>query len=46
VKWLGVILANAKLTAWPDSVPKMGHALGNEKKMFARQTQATDGSVE
>jgi arylsulfatase A-like enzyme len=38
-KRLGVIPANAKLTAWPDSVPKWDTLSADEKKLFARQAE-------
>jgi len=38
-KRLGVIPANAKLTAWPDSVPKWDTFSAEEKKMLARQAE-------
>ena len=42
-KRLGVIPANAKLTAWPDSVPKWDTFSPDEKKMFARQAEVYAG---
>ena len=38
-KRLGVIPANAKLTSWPDSVPKWYTLSADEKKLFARQAE-------
>ncbi len=38
-KRLGVIPANAKLTAWPDSVPKWDTLSPDAKKLFARQAE-------
>ena len=38
-KKLGVIPPNAKLTAWPDSVPKWDSFSPEEKKMLARQAE-------
>jgi arylsulfatase len=38
-KRLGVIPPNAKLTAWPDSVPKWDTLSADEKKLFARQAE-------
>jgi len=38
-KRLGVIPANAKLTSWPDSVPKWDTLSADEKKLFARQAE-------
>jgi len=38
-KRLGVIPPNAKLTAWPDSVPKWDTFSAEEKKMLARQAE-------
>ena len=42
-KKLGVIPANAKLTAWPDSVPKWDAFSPEEKKMLARQAEVYAG---
>jgi arylsulfatase len=42
-KRLGVIPANAKLTAWPDSVPKWDTLDADTKKMFARQAEVYAG---
>ena len=42
-KRLGVIPANAKLTAWPDSVPKWDTLSPDAKKMFARQAEVYAG---
>lgn len=42
-KRLGVIPANAKLTPWPDSVPKWDTLSADEKKMFARQAEVYAG---
>jgi arylsulfatase len=42
-KKLGVIPANAKLTAWPDSVPKWEAFSPEEKKMLARQAEVYAG---
>ena len=38
-----MIPANAKLTAWPDSVPKWDTLSADEKKMFARQAEVYAG---
>jgi arylsulfatase A-like enzyme len=38
-KRLGVIPANAKLTDWPDSLPKWDTLSADEKKLFARQAE-------
>ena len=38
-KRLGVIPANAQLTAWPDSLPKWDTLSADEKKLFARQAE-------
>jgi arylsulfatase A-like enzyme len=38
-KRLGVIPANAKLTEWPDSLPKWDTLSAAEKKLFARQAE-------
>lgn len=38
-KKLGVIPANAELTAWPDSIPKWETLSADEKKLFARQAE-------
>src|SRR5258705_933873 len=38
-KRLGVIPANAKLTEWPDSLPKWESLSADEKKLFARQAE-------
>jgi arylsulfatase A-like enzyme len=38
-KKLGVIPANTKLTAWPDSLPKWETLSADEKKLFARQAE-------
>ena len=42
-KRLGVIPANAKLTPWPDSVPKWDTLSPETKKMFARQAEVYAG---
>jgi arylsulfatase len=42
-KKLGVIPANAKLTAWPDSLPKWEAFSPEEKKMLARQAEVYAG---
>jgi arylsulfatase A-like enzyme len=42
-KRLGVIPANAKLTEWPDSLPKWDTLSADEKKMFARQAEVFAG---
>jgi arylsulfatase A-like enzyme len=42
-KKLGVIPANAKLTEWPDSLPKWDTLTADEKKMFARQAEVYAG---
>ena len=38
-KRLGVVPANAKLTDWPDSLPKWDTLSADEKKLFARQAE-------
>src|SRR5881227_2305230 len=38
-KRLGVIPANAKLTEWPDTLPKWEALSADEKKLFARQAE-------
>jgi arylsulfatase A-like enzyme len=38
-KRLGIIPADAKLTAWPDSLPKWETLSADEKKLFARQAE-------
>jgi arylsulfatase A-like enzyme len=38
-KRLGVIPQNAKLTDWPDSLPKWETLSADEKKLFARQAE-------
>jgi arylsulfatase A-like enzyme len=40
---LGVIPANAKLTEWPDSLPKWDTLSADEKKLFARQAEVFAG---
>jgi arylsulfatase A-like enzyme len=42
-KRLGVIPANAKLTPWPDSLPKWDSLSPEEKKLFARQAEVYAG---
>src|SRR5207249_1637779 len=42
-KRLGVIPPNAKLTAWPDSVPKWDTFSKEEQKMLARQAEVYAG---
>jgi Sulfatase len=42
-KRLGVIPENAKLTAWPDSLPKWETLSADEKKMYARQAECFAG---
>jgi arylsulfatase len=42
-KRLGVIPKNAKLTPWPDSVPRWDTLTPDEKKMFARQAEVYAG---
>src|SRR5438477_6695193 len=42
-KRLGVIPANAKLTDWPDSLPKWDTLSADEKKLFARQAEVYAG---
>jgi arylsulfatase A-like enzyme len=42
-KKLGVIPAHARLTAWPDSVPKWDTLDADTKKMFARQAEVYAG---
>jgi arylsulfatase A-like enzyme len=38
-KRLGVIPENAKLTPWPDSLPKWDSLSADEKKLYARQAE-------
>ena len=38
-KRLGVVPANAQLTAWPDSLPTWETLSADEKKLFARQAE-------
>jgi arylsulfatase A-like enzyme len=38
-KRLGVIPANAKLTEWPDMLPKWETQSADQKKLFARQAE-------
>jgi arylsulfatase len=40
---LGVVPANAKLTPWPDSLPKWDALSSDEKKLFARQAEVFAG---
>jgi arylsulfatase len=42
-KKLGVIPANAKLTDWPDSLPKWDSLSADQKKLFARQAEVYAG---
>ena len=42
-KRLGVIPANAQLTAWPDDLPKWDTLSADEKKLFARQAEVYAG---
>jgi arylsulfatase A-like enzyme len=42
-KRLGVVPANAKLTPWPESVPKWDTLSPETKKMFARQAEVYAG---
>jgi arylsulfatase A-like enzyme len=42
-KALGVIPANAKLTEWPDSLPKWETLSTDQKKLFARQAEVFAG---
>ena len=42
-KRLGVIPADAKLTDWPDSLPKWETLSADEKKLFARQAEVYAG---
>jgi len=42
-KRLGVIPANAELTAWPDDLPKWETLSADEKKLFARQAEVFAG---
>jgi arylsulfatase A-like enzyme len=42
-KRLGVIPASAKLTDWPDSLPKWETLSADEKKLFARQAEVFAG---
>ena len=42
-KRLGVIPDNAKLTEWPDSLPKWDTLSADQKKLFARQAEVYAG---
>jgi arylsulfatase A-like enzyme len=42
-KRLGVIPANAKLTEWPDSLPKWETLSADQQKLFARQAEVFAG---
>jgi arylsulfatase A-like enzyme len=42
-KRLGVVPANAKLTPWPDSLPKWDSLSAEQKKLFARQAEVYAG---
>src|ERR1700724_624382 len=42
-KRLGVVPANAELTAWPDDLPKWETLSADEKKLFARQAEVYAG---
>jgi arylsulfatase A-like enzyme len=42
-KKLGVVPADAKLTEWPDSLPKWETLSADEKKLFARQAEVYAG---
>jgi arylsulfatase A-like enzyme len=42
-KRLGVIPENAKLTEWPDSLPKWETLSADQKKLFARQAEVYAG---
>ncbi|MCK6557331.1 arylsulfatase [Candidatus Binatia bacterium] len=42
-KRLGVIPANARLTPWPDSVPRWETLSAGEKRLFARQAEVYAG---
>jgi len=42
-KRLGVVPANAELTAWPDDLPKWETLSPDEKKLFARQAEVYAG---
>ena len=42
-KRVGVIPANAELTAWPDDLPKWETLSADEKKLFARQAEVYAG---
>src|SRR3954453_6433563 len=42
-KRLGSIPPNAKLTEWPDSLPKWDSLSADEKKLFARQAEVYAG---
>ncbi|MDM0011670.1 arylsulfatase [Variovorax sp. J22P168] len=42
-KRLGVIPENAKLTDWPDSLPKWESLSADQKKLFARQAEVFAG---
>jgi arylsulfatase A-like enzyme len=42
-KRLGIVPADAKLTEWPDSLPKWESLSADEKKLFARQAEVYAG---
>jgi len=42
-KRLGVIPANAKLTPWPDDLPKWESLTADQKKLYARQAEVYAG---
>jgi arylsulfatase A-like enzyme len=42
-KRLGVVPENAKLTEWPDSLPKWDTLSADQKKLFARQAEVYAG---
>src|SRR5258708_27234427 len=42
-KRLGVLPADAKLTDWPDSMPKWDTLAADQKKLFARQAEVYAG---
>src|SRR5450631_3891933 len=42
-KRLGVVPANAELTAWPDDLPKWETLSADQKKLFARQAEVYAG---
>src|SRR5271157_4590120 len=44
-KKLGVIPADAKLTPWPDDLPKWDSLTADQKKVFARQAEVYAGYI-